>query len=129
MTPEPTHVLRLLPERMALVRLEADAVVPTWLAGPVVSVTRTPEELSILCVEDCVPPGHRVEPGWRCLQVRGPLSFELTGVLAALAGPLAAAGVSIFAMSTFDTDLVLVRDEELDRATAALATAGHRVEQ
>ena len=65
------------------------------------------------------------QPGWRCLQVAGPLDFALTGVLASLAQPLAAAGVSIFAISTYDTDYLLVPDEALDASLAALRSAGH----
>jgi hypothetical protein len=81
----------------------------------------------VVCPESVVPEGVRREDGWRCLGVRGPLAFELTGVLAALAAPLAAAGVPIFALSTFDTDYLLVPGDRLDAALAALDAAGHRV--
>ena len=77
--------------------------------------------------EEAVPAGVRAQCGWRCLRVRGPLAFELTGVLASLAAPLAAAGVPIFALSTFDTDYLLVPGERLDEALAALGAAGHRL--
>jgi len=97
------------------------------LEGDFVSVTGTRDEVSVVCPEDQAPEGATVEAGWRCLKVDGPLDFGLTGVLASLAVPLAEAGVSIFAVSTFDTDYVLVKAEALERAAAALETAGHRV--
>lgn len=74
-----------------------------------------------------MPEGVRKQGGWRCLEVGGPLPFELTGVLASLASPLAAAGVPIFAVSTFDTDYLLVPGEKLEAALAALGAAGHRL--
>jgi hypothetical protein len=89
-------------------------------------VTRTPTELSIVCREDSVPAGILANRGWRAIAVAGTLDFALTGVLASLVSPLAAAGVSIFAVSTYDTDYVLVKKNTLDRAVAALSAAGHR---
>ena len=81
----------------------------------------------MVCAEGAVPSEIRHQGGWRALAVRGPLAFELTGVLASLATPLAAAGVSIFALSTFDTDYLLVPEERLSPALAALDAAGHRL--
>lgn len=95
--------------------------------GPVASVTRTAAELSVVCAEAAVPDGVRSETGWRAFRVRGPLPFHLTGVLARLAAPLAEAGVPLFALSTFDTDVILVRDDRLRDAREALRTAGHAV--
>ena len=115
--------LRVLAGRFAICRLPPDAAVPARFF----SMTRTPEELSIVCAEADAPEGAKREPGWRMLQVAGPLDFALTGVLAAIAAPLAQAGVSIFAISTFDTDYVLVKDENLARAEEALRAAGHTV--
>jgi hypothetical protein len=121
--------LRLLPGRYAVCRLEADAGVPAWVGtGPFVSVTRTDGELSVVCAEEFVPDGTNCENGWRIFQVAGPLEFSLTGVLAAIAAPLADAGVSIFAISTFDTDYVLVKEESLAKAAEALGGAGHEVD-
>jgi hypothetical protein len=113
----------VLPERLAVCRLPASARVPSWaleLHESFSSITRTAAELSIVCPEESVPPEVQVEPGWRALQLPGPIPFEETGVLAGLAGPLAAAGISIFALSTYDTDYVLVREPELERALGAL---------
>ena len=119
--------LRLLPGRYAVCRLDADGGVPEWVTGLFVSVTRTRDELSIVCVEGLAPEGTKCENGWRIFQVAGPLEFSLTGILAAIAVPLANAEVSIFAVSTFDTDYVLVREENLAKAVEALRVAGHHV--
>lgn len=123
----PSFHLTLLPGRLAICRLPAGASVPEWApaAGPLVSITRTADELSVVCDEAGVPAEVAAERGWRALRVAGPLDFALTGVLAALAVPLAEAGVSIFALSTYDTDYVLVREADVERAVAALAHAGH----
>jgi len=101
---------------------------PELFAGPgLVSVTRTAGELSVVCPSESAPVGIESEPGWRLLTVRGPFEFTLTGILAALAGALAADGVPLFALSTFDTDHLLVKDADLARATDALREAGHDV--
>ena len=122
--------LRALLGRLAVCRLPADVPIPSWaLAGGIVSITRTNDELSIVCPEERVPAEVKAERGWRALQVVGPLDFALTGVLAALVVPLAEAGVSIFALSTYDTDYVLVRENDLPRAVTALAHAGHTVRE
>ena len=92
-----------------------------------VSITRTTEELSIVCAADAVPIGVRVEGPFRALAVRGPLDVSLTGVLASLATTLADAHVPIFVVSTFDTDLVLVPADRVEAAEVALTDAGHRV--
>jgi len=120
--------LSLLTERLAICRLEGDAPVPDWaLVGSFASVTRSPDELSVVCPLRNVPPGVRCEPGWRGLRVQGPLDFSLVGVMAALAAPLASAGVSMFALSTYDTDYLLVRATDVDAAVAALEAVGHTV--
>ena len=121
--------LTVLPSRLAVCRLAANALLPIWAAGgALVSITRTADELSIVCLEAQVPGDVTVERGWCCLKVEGPLDFALTGILADLAGALASAGISIFAVSTFDTDYLLVKEETLDRAVEALKVAGHRCE-
>lgn len=122
--------LDLLVEPVAVCRFDPDEPLPAWLrwsGHAVVSVTRTAHELSVVTGQDDVPLGEVAERGWRVLAVRGPLDFELTGVLAGLAAPLADAGIPIFVVSTYDTDLLLVRDEMLRDAVAALRAAGHRV--
>jgi uncharacterized protein len=120
--------LELLAGSYAVVRLDAAEPVPAWAGGaPFVSVTRTEAELSVVCPQGAVPTGVRAEPGWRCLRVQGPLGFGMTGVLASLAGPLASSGVSIFVVSTYDTDYLMVQERDLDRGVDALERAGHTV--
>lgn len=119
--------LTLIEGRFAVCRLAPDAARPAWAAQGFSSVTRTSDELSVVCAEDAVPPGVQREPGWRILQVAGPLEFGLTGILLSVARPLAEAGVSIFAISTFDTDYVMVRESSVEKAIGALEAAGHRV--
>jgi hypothetical protein len=123
------HVLSLvlLSDLFAVCRLRADAPSPAWATGELVSITRTADELSVVCRDDAVPEGVRREAGWRCLRVDGTLDLALVGVLAALAVPLAEAGVSVFAVSTFDTDYLLVKEADLARGFEALRAAGHRV--
>ena|SRR5687767_11334758 len=121
--------LHVLDGRFAVCRLPPTSPVPDWaLAGAFASVTRTADELSVVCAEDAVPAEVKAARGWRGLRFEGPFAFEETGVLASVTAPLAAAGVSLFALSTYDTDYVLVRDGDLARAVAALREAGHRVE-
>ena len=90
-------------------------------------MTRTADELSIVCVEDAVPPGVRSEGGRRLLQIEGALDLGMVGVLARLTATLAEAGISLFAMSTFDTDYLLIRDADVPRAVEALRSAGYAV--
>ena len=121
--------LSVLPERLAVCRLAPDVAVPAWATGGSLgAITRTAAELSIVCSDATVPADIVAERGWRALMVAGPLDFGLTGVLAALAVPLAAAGIPIFVISTYDTDYVLVKQTQLVAAVAALTTAGMQIE-
>jgi uncharacterized protein len=108
-------------------RLPAGTEAPRITAEGLVSVTSTPTEVSVVCPADVAPDTEDARPGWRLLTVRGPLEFDLTGIMAALAGELAAAGVSLFAVSTHDTDHVLVKGADLERAVNALREAGHEI--
>jgi aminoglycoside 6'-N-acetyltransferase I len=126
----PEHKLTLAPLEgaYAVCRLDAHAPLPAWAAGaPFVSIARTADELSVVCREKVVPEGVRREQGWRCLRVAGTLDFSLVGVLASLLDPLAAAGVGVFVVSTFDTDYLLVKQMDFHRAKAVLQGAGHAV--
>lgn len=120
-------------QEYAVYRLPAGTPLPVHLFDSgqpgLISVTRTPEATSIVCPAELAGGGERVERGWRALTVRGPLEFALTGIMAALAGALAAAGVTLFALSTYDTDHVLVKQAELARAVRALREAGHAVHE
>ncbi len=120
--------LLILPDRLAVSRLPADAEFPDWARpGDLLALVRTRDELSIVCPERFVPPETRSERGWRAIQVQGPLEFAMIGVLASIAVPLARAGVSIFALSTSETDYVLVKEDMLDRAVIALQAVGFLV--
>lgn len=120
--------LTRIPGRYAICRLPAGAPIPeSVLSAWFVSITRTPDELSIVCDERTILEGARVEQGWSLLKVDGPLDFSAIGIVASLATPIAAAGISLFVISTFDTDFVLVKTENLDAATEALERAGHSI--
>lgn len=120
--------LRVLPETYAVSRLGPDATIPHWADGEgFVSISRTGEELSILCEAERVPDGVRVDAGWSGFQFVGPFAFEETGIAAAVLEPLAAVGIGIFLVSTFDTDYLFVKTENAGRAAEALTAAGHVV--
>jgi hypothetical protein len=125
--PSSTFTLEILTGTFAVCRLRADEDVPDWATGDVVSITRTPDELSIVCSEENVPENIQSESGWRCLRVAGPLEFSLVGVIASLAGTLAAANISVFVISTFDTDYLLVKNSDLNAAVESLGKSGHAV--
>ena len=121
--------LELLSWRLAVCKIPPDARLDLpERFGEFWSYMVTPEERSLVCltglVEKILPPGTQAETGWRALRVAGNLDFALVGILASIANPLAQAGVSIFALSTYDTDYVLVKESELERAVGALTTAG-----
>ena len=120
--------LTLYEGHYAVARLAPESPLPTWLPPRgFFSITRTDHELSIVCDEDAIGDPVRVERGWRMLEVEGPIDFETTGVLASLVSPLAEREISVFAISTFDTDYLLVKEAQLARAIAALESAGHRL--
>ena len=125
----PRLPLVVLPQTLAVCRLAPDAQPPAWAdrASGFVSVTRTDEELSVICPQERVPDGVLCERNYRAIKVRGPLPVNLVGIFASLAEPLAAAGLSIFPIATFDTDYVLVNGADLPRALEALRGAGHEV--
>ena len=118
--------LRTLPDSYAVVRLHPGADLPEWVdQGPFRSVTRTDNEVSVVCRDHDVPEGESVDRGWTVLEVMGPLDFSLTGVIASLVAPLADAGLPIFVISTFESDYVLIRSSDLGQAADALEEAGH----
>jgi hypothetical protein len=122
--------LSLLAETFTICHLAADATVPEWATqGQFFSITRTSEELSVIAESDLVPERLRTEVSWRVMKVHGPLDFSEVGVLAALVQPLAAVGVSVFAVSTFDTDYLLVQCSQLLEAITGLRNAAHTVHE
>ena len=117
------RILRLLDGELSIVRLPPDTAMPAWLSflpEPLVSVTRTAYELSIVCPSAMVPPAVTCEAGWRAFTVEAKLEFSAVGVLLAILNPLAEAGINILSLSTFDTDYVLVRATVLEAAKTAL---------
>ena len=114
--------LILLPDRYEVCRLDKDESIPASLLNKAdfISVTRTAEELSIVCTENTVSNCTKVQKGMRAFKIVGPLSFSLTGVLASLINPLSEQGISVFAISTYDTDYLLVQEEDLLSAIAVL---------
>jgi hypothetical protein len=120
--------LTMLADPFAVCKLTPDAPIPAWATtGPFHSITCSAEELSVVCRQDAVPDGINCERGWRCLRVAGIIPFSAIGVLASLTAPLAEAGISVFAVSTFDTDYLLVKETDWDTAVAALRQQGHEV--
>lgn len=124
----PRLSLTVQPYLFAVCRLPPESPPPDWASNSrFLSLTRSENELSVVCEQALVPDGVQMEPGWRVLKVAGPLDFNLTGILASLLAPLTRAGISIFALSTFDTDYLLVRQADLERAAAALRRAGFQI--
>jgi uncharacterized protein len=114
-----------MPGAYTVCRLPAADPVPQWVAGPFTSITRTADELSVVCRTERVPAEVPGEDGWRCLHLDDTFDLSLVGVLHSVTRPLAAAGVSVFTIATYDTDYVLVR--RFEEAVAALRDAGHEV--
>ncbi len=121
--------LSWLPQELAICQLPPDAPIPEWAqSSAFVSITRTPAELSIVCecpsLPDSIPGAIRDAP-WKALRIEGPLDLNLIGIALQILEPLAAAGISVFVISTFDTDYILVRCQYVTRATDVLTGAGH----
>jgi hypothetical protein len=129
MAASPSLTIRRLEASYAVCRLPPDSPAPPLEIsnGDIVCVARTRAELSVVCPEERAPEGARIEGPWTALEVVGPLDLSLVGVLADLTTTLADAGVSIFAISTFETDYLLVRDADASPAIAALSASGHRL--
>ncbi|HLX39843.1 MAG TPA: ACT domain-containing protein [Ktedonobacteraceae bacterium] len=123
--------LVVLPDKLAVCRLLPSEDVPAWVwrEKSLVSITYTVDELSIVCASEHVPDDVQCERGWRAMKVQGPLDFSLTGILAAIAAPLAGADIAIFALSTYDTDYILVKEDTLQQAVTVLRQYGHVFEE
>lgn len=117
--------IKLLEGTYGVCRLGSDEPVPAWASGgSFLSVARTEDELSLVCLQERIPEGTICERDWRILKVLGPLDFSLVGILASISAALAKAGVSIFAVSTYDTDYILVREKDIEKAVDALKGEG-----
>jgi len=128
MNPRALLTLAVLPDRYAICRLDSKTEIPEWAnKGHFVSIARTPEELSIVCLEANVPSGVQCEPAWRIFRCEGPLDLSLPGIMASLAEPLADAGVPIFPIATNHTDYILIKEPHVDTAIRALTGYGHAV--
>lgn len=126
----PQHQLRFrqLSGTYAIVRIAPDAPVPDWATkGEFTSITRSADELSIVCPTENLPPDVRSSHRWICLKLEGPFAFSLTGVLLSFIEPLSDNGIPIFAIATFDTDYVLVQEESSATAIKLLTRAGHKM--
>lgn len=121
--------LSILPETLVICQMDKDARIPDWLlASTFYSITKTAEELSVVCPQTNVPEGIKKDEGWRCLKVEGPLDFSAAGILASLTMPLAKEGISVFAVSTYNTDYLLVKEQHLGKAVQILAQNGHQIQ-
>ena len=122
--------LSLLPHKYAVCQVHPDKHIPYWaLLGDFVSLTRTPEELSIVCQQDNVPDDIEAEREWCCVQVQGAFDFSAAGVHASLAVPLANADISVLAIATYATDYLLIKEEDVERALLVLEQAGHSIDR
>ncbi len=114
--------LSILPEKLGICHFDKNSPIPNWAKKiSFCSITRTSDELSIVCPQDKIPAGVLVEKDWRAFKVQGPLGFSLTGVVSSLSTSLAKAGISIFYISTYETDYLLVKEENLVRAKNILS--------
>ncbi len=122
------HTLKILPDRMAICRFDPMDLIPDWIdESDFYSITRTEDELSIVCTEAIVAPGITIETGWRCFKVEGPLDFSEISIIFSLTEPLAKIGVSVFVLSTFDTDYFMIKEKDLTKAIDVLRAEGHQV--
>jgi uncharacterized protein len=126
----PRLKLSLLPDLLAVCRLERGQEIPAWATeGNFSSVSRIREELSVICASNSVPENVRASRGWRAIKIEGPLDLDLVGILVSVAVPLAHAGIGILPVGTFDTDYILVRDRQLGEALRALRATGFNVSE
>ena len=116
-----------LPGTFAIVRLLPSEELPPWASGDFVSITRTLDELSIVCRESAVPAGSHADRGWQCLKLEGPIPLQTVGIASDFTALLAKARVSVFLISTFDTDYLLVKRDVFERAADALRAGGHSI--
>src|SRR3974390_3095092 len=128
--PARAFTLSLLPSLFAVVRFASDAAAPAWAShGEFFSITKTQDELSVVCPMENIPSSNRPDILWCALKVHGPFQFDETGVLASLASPRAAANVGIFVISTFDTDYLFLQFKDIRNALSALRAAGHNIKE
>jgi uncharacterized protein len=121
-------VMKLINGNYGVCRLDKDDKIPEWAyEGGLFSITKTEEELSILCLQESIPTGVKFEGDWRILKIEGPLDFSLVGILSKISGILALHNISIFAISTYDTDYILVKENNINTAVKALRGQGYEI--
>jgi hypothetical protein len=124
----PKRALIILSDQFAVCRLSPDADIPAWSQNAkFFSITRSKDELSVVCLGKDVPGNILAECGWRALKVKGALDFSLTGILASITNPLAKAKIPVFVISTYDTDYIFVRENHLSQAISVLSKEGHSI--
>jgi hypothetical protein len=121
--------LDLLEENFVICRLSPSSSLPSWaFTGPFISITKTNDELSIITIDDNrLPKDIQCERNWKCFKLKGPFPFDMTGVLSSILNPLAKADIAILAISTFDTDYVMIKEKNLQIAIDVLKQNGHTV--
>ena len=120
--------MKLLKEKYGVCRLAKTELIPKWAQDSnFFSITKTSDELSIVCLEDSIPNEIKCEKDWRILKIEGPLDFSLIGILASISTILAQKGISIFAISTYDTDYILVKNKDIDNAIESLIKERYEV--
>ncbi len=122
--------LKLLKDSFAVCRLNKNEQIPDWaLSNSFYSIVKTEDELSIVCLENSVPNNVKQERDWRVLKIEGPLDFSLIGILSKISSILAKEKISIFAISTYDTDYILVKNAEIENAIKALSNEEYNIIQ
>jgi hypothetical protein len=122
--------LTLLKEMFGICRYENTAPIPDWASdAPMCSITRTKKELTIVCPQNIIPAESDCSGQWRCFRIDGSFELDETGVIASVSVPLAEAGISIYVVSTYDTDYFLIRDCAIENAIAVLTDMGHKITQ
>jgi hypothetical protein len=120
--------LKLLNERYSVCKLDKNTTIPIWpMKGNFFSITKTEDELSIVCLQENIPDDIKCEKDWRILKVEGPLDFSLVGILASISSLMAEAQISIFALSTYDTDYILVKENKIEAAINTLSKNNYHV--
>jgi hypothetical protein len=120
--------LSLLDEEYGICSLPAAASIPDWsLKQSLISITRTDEELTIVCRQDLIPPEFKSDLNWRCFKIDGAFDLNQTGVISSISSPLADAGISIYVISTYSTDYFLVKEKKLDQTISVLSDSGHNI--
>lgn len=120
--------LKILPDCIGVCKLDSNSIIPDWAyKGEFFSITKTADELSIVCDEAGIPGSVACEKGWKIFKVQGVLDFSLVGIMASVTTILAKAGIGVFAIATYNTDYILVKDNDLNCAVSALRDGGHTI--